>query len=318
MRALRWDGHTLRFTSAYPTPHVTAEMALLRVRLAGICSTDLQILHGYMGFRGIPGHEFVGEVCAGPADWLGKRVVGEINFACASCTVCQQGLERHCPYRRVMGIVGADGSFAEYVAVPVRNLHLVPEAVTDEEAVFTEPLAAAFAILEQVHLQPDAAVVVLGDGKLGLLCAQVLHHTGARVTVVGKHAHKLRIAHQCGLRTILLSDWRPQPQADVVVEATGTTAGLQLAIAAVRPRGTLILKSTIAQEHTLSLASLVVHEVTVIGSRCGRFPPALRALECKGVAVTPLIAAVYPLTEGVEAVNHAARPGVLKVLLQNR
>lgn len=317
MRALHWDGQTLRLEPAYPTPQATAELALVRVRLAGICSTDLHILRGYMGFRGILGHEFVGEVCAGPTDWLGERVVGEINFACGSCTVCQRGLERHCPSRRVMGIVDADGSFAEYVAVPVRNLHRVPQTVSDEEAVFTEPLAAAFAILEQVHLQPDATVVVLGDGKLGLLCAQVLHHVGARVTVVGKHAEKLGIVRRRGLHTLLVSDWCPQPRADVVVEATGSATGLTLAIAAVRPRGTLVLKSTMAQEHTLSLAPLVVHEITMIGSRCGRFPPALRALAHQEVAVTPLITAVYPLTAGVEAVHHAARSGALKVLLRN-
>lgn len=317
MRALHWDGQTLRLDPTYPTPQATTEMALVHVRLAGICSTDLHILRGYMGFRGVLGHEFVGEVCTGPADWLGQRVVGEINFACGSCTVCHRGLDRHCPSRRVMGIVDADGSFAEYVAVPVRNLHLVPDMVSDEEAVFTEPLAAAFAILEQVHLQPDAAVVILGDGKLGLLCAQVLHNVGARVTVVGKHAEKLDIVRRRGLHTLLVSDWRPQPQADMVVEATGSATGLALAIAAVRPRGTIVLKSTMAQDYTLSLAPLVVHEVTVVGSRCGRFPPAVRALARQEVAVTPLITAVYPLTAGVEAMHHAARPGVLKVLLCN-
>lgn len=318
MRALHWDGQTLRLDTAYPTPQAAEEIALIRVRLAGICSTDLQILQGYMGFRGVPGHEFVGEVCAGPAGWLGKRVVGEINFACAACAFCQQGLGRHCPHRRVMGIVNADGSFAEYLAVPVRNLHLVPETLADEEAVFTEPLAAAFAILEQIHLRPDTAVVVLGDGKLGVLCAQVLRNAGARVTVVGKHPQKLRIVQKRGLRTVLLPDWRPQRQADAVVEATGAAAGLKLAIETVRPRGTLVLKSTVAREHTVSLAPLVIHEVTVIGSRCGPFPPALRALDRQEVVVAPLVEAVYSLTEGVEAMNHAARPGVLKVLLRNQ
>jgi threonine dehydrogenase-like Zn-dependent dehydrogenase len=217
-----------------------------------------------------------------------------------------------------MGIVNADGSFAEYLAIPVRNLHLVPETLADEEAVFTEPLAAAFAILEQVHLRPDTVVVVLGDGKLGVLCAQVLHNAGARVTVVGKHPQKLRIVQKRGLRTVLLPDWRPQRQADAVVEATGAAAGLKLAIETVRPRGTLVLKSTVAREHIVSLAPLVVHEVTVIGSRCGPFPPALRALDRQEVVVAPLVEAVYSLTEGVEAINHAARPGVLKVLLRNQ
>jgi len=216
-----------------------------------------------------------------------------------------------------MGILNADGSFAEYLRVPVANLHVVPEQLPDEEAVFTEPLAAAFEILEQVHLQPASEVVVLGDGKLGLLCAQVLHLSGARVTAVGKHQEKLQILRKLGVGTVRLRDWRPA-QVDLVIEATGSTAGLALAIEAVRPRGTLVLKSTVATSHTVSLAPLVINEVTVIGSRCGRFPPALQALAQRRVSVTPLIDKIYPLAEGITAVHHAARPGVLKILLQNR
>jgi threonine dehydrogenase-like Zn-dependent dehydrogenase len=317
MRALHWDGHTLRLNDAYPTPRATDQMALVRVRLAGICSTDLQILQGYLGFQGILGHEFVGEVSEGPTHLIGKRVVGEINFACGSCQLCLRGLGRHCANRQVMGILSADGSFAEYLAVPVANLHLVPEGVSDEEAVFTEPLAAACEILEQVHLWPDCPVVVFGDGKLGLLCAQVLQNAGARVTVVGKHQQKLAILQKRGIQTAVLGDWHPQPRAEMVIEATGSTAGLALALEIVSPRGTLVLKSTVAQQHTLALAPLVIHEVTVIGSRCGLFPPALQALEHRSVAVTPLIESVYSLTEGVEAINHAARPGALKVLLRS-
>ena len=317
MRALHWDGQTLRLNDAYPTPRATDQIALVRVRLAGICSTDLQILQGYMGFQGIPGHEFVGEVREGPTNLMGKRVVGEINFACGSCQLCRRGLGRHCTHRQVMGILNADGSFAEYLAVPVANLHLVPEVVSDEEAVFTEPLAAACEILEQVHLQPDSDVVIFGDGKLGLLCAQVLRNVGARITVVGKHQQKLAILQKFGIHTTLLGDWHLQQRADVVVEATGSTAGLTLAIETIGPRGTLVLKSTVAQQHTLALAPLVIHEVTVIGSRCGRFPPALRALEHRSVAVTPLIESVYSLAEGVKAIDHAARPGALKVLLRS-
>jgi threonine dehydrogenase-like Zn-dependent dehydrogenase len=215
-----------------------------------------------------------------------------------------------------MGILGADGSFAEYVAVPVTNLHTVPDSVLDEEAVFTEPLAAAFEILEQVHLQPTDEVLVLGDGKLGLLCAQVLHSTGAQVRIVGKHPRKLDILRQLGLHAELLTDWQPTP-TDIVVEATGSTAGLQLAITAVRPRGTLVLKSTVATEHTLALAPLVINEVTVIGSRCGPFSPALRALEHKRIVVLPLIDQIYPLTAGEAAITHAAHPGTLKILLRN-
>ena len=321
MQALHWDGQQLRLQHGYTNPSIQdgqdemGGFALVRVRLAGICSTDLQIFKGYMAFQGVPGHEFVGEVSEGPADLLGKRVVGEINFACGVCEMCGKGLQRHCPTRQVMGILHADGSFAEYMAVPVENLHVVPDSVTDEEAVFAEPLAAAFEILEQLQVRSSDDVIVLGDGKLGLLCAQVLHQTGARVTAVGKHPDKLGFLKKQGLGTCLLTDWKPSA-ADIVVEATGSEAGLALAIETVRPRGTLVLKSTVAAEHSLSLAPLVINEVTVVGSRCGVFPPALEALQHKRVNVSPLINKVYPLRAGVEAVNHASRAGVLKVLLR--
>ena len=315
MQALVWDGQHLRLETTYPTPQADETTAVVRVRLAGMCATDLQILQGYMGFQGVPGHEFVGEVSAGAAELVGTRVVAEINFACGHCPVCAQGLGRHCPRRRVMGILNADGSFAEYVSVPVANLHPVPDSVTDEVAVFTEPLAAAFEILEQIHVQPSDDVVVLGDGKLGLLCAQVLHSAGAQVCVVGKHAHKLALLHPFGIRTVLLADWRPR-HADIVVEATGSPGGLALAIESLRPRGTLILKSTVATTHALSLAPLVINEITVVGSRCGRFPPALHALADQRVMVAPLIERVYPLAEGLVAVAHALRPGSLKILLR--
>jgi threonine dehydrogenase-like Zn-dependent dehydrogenase len=316
MQALHWDGQRLRLKRSYPEPQATERSALVRVHLAGICSTDLQIFKGYMSFHGVPGHEFVGEVSEGPSDFVRKRVVGEINFACGKCELCLQELGRHCPNRQVMGILNADGSFAEYLSVPVANLHAVPDNIPDEDAVFTEPLAAAFEVLEQVHIQPAAEAVVLGDGKLGLLCAQVLHLTGARVTAVGKHQDKLKILRKLGVRTITLTDWR-STRADLVIEATGSAAGLALAIETVRPRGTLVLKSTVAAPHTLSLAPLVINEVTVVGSRCGRFPPALQALAQRRVAVSPLIDKIYPLTEGTAAVRHAARPGVLKILLRN-
>ena len=316
MRVLHWDGHSLQVRATYPEPKLTERTVLVKVTLAGICSTDLQILRGYMGFSGVPGHEFVGTVVDGPDTLKGQRVVGEINFACGACAWCARSLQRHCPTRQVMGILNADGSFAEYLTVPIENLHVVPENVADEEAVFTEPLAAAFEILDQLLLQSDTEVVVFGDGKLGLLCAQVLHSVGARVTLVGKYAEKLALAHRKGIITRQVADWTPRP-VDVVVEATGSTLGLTLAMATVRPRGTLVLKSTVAQEHTLSLAPLVINEVTVIGSRCGRFPPALQALAHKQIAVTPLIAATYPLADGIAAMNRAAEPGVLKVLLRN-
>jgi threonine dehydrogenase-like Zn-dependent dehydrogenase len=336
MQALYWDSHELSLHSSFPTPQQSKiedreskivgatgsrpesgddQAALIKVHLAGICSTDLQIFKGYMNFRGVPGHEFVGSVVQGPRELVNKRVVGEINFACRRCDYCHRRLGRHCPSRRVMGILDADGAFAEYVAVPVPNLHVVPSSVDDEEAVFTEPLAAAFEILEQVQVNPGDEVLVLGDGKLGNLCAQILRLTGARVTALGKHEDKLRLIKRSGVRTMLLSDWQPKP-FDVVVEATGSPSGLEVAMRAVRPRGTLVLKSTIAGAHTVSLAPLVINEVTVVGSRCGVFPPALEALSEKSVSVTPMIEKVYPLSEGLEAVAHAGRRGARKILIQ--
>ena len=336
MQALYWDGHELSLNLSYPTPQTSKiedreskivgatggrpesandQVALIKVHLAGICSTDLQIFKGYMDFRGVPGHEFVGSVVEGPLELIKKRVVGEINFACGRCDYCNRGLGRHCPSRSVMGILGADGAFAEFLSVPVPNLHVVSESVSDEEAVFTEPLAAAFEILEQVQLNPGDEVLVLGDGKLSFLCAQVLRLASANVALVGKHPDKLRLIKRSGVRTMLLSDWKPK-QFDVVVEATGSPSGLQLAMSAVRPRGTLVLKTTIAGEHKVSLAPLVINEITVVGSRCGPFAPALDALRERSVSVTPLIEKVYPLSEGVEAVAHAGSPGARKILLQ--
>ena len=315
MRALVWDGKDLALQTRVTEPEASAGRAVVRVLLAGICSTDLQIFKGYMGFRGIPGHEFVGEVVEGPAEWRDQRVVGEINFACGRCEYCARALGRHCAQRTVMGILGADGSFAELLSVPVQNLHAVPEGVEDEKAVFTEPLAAAFEILDQIQLDPGHEVLVMGDGKLGMLCAQVLKLAGARVTVLGKHCDKLALVKRTGVRTVLLEDWKPG-LFDVVVEATGSESGLKLAMTAVRPRGTLVLKSTIAGEHNVSLAPLVIDEITVIGSRCGLFPPALQALGEKSVSVTPLIERVYPLVEGLDAVAHAGRPGTRKILLR--
>lgn len=315
MQALEWDGQRLKFSFTHPTPALDAGCALVQVRLAGICATDLQILKGYMGFTGVPGHEFVGTVREGPVGCVGKRVVGEINFGCGDCDYCRRDLRRHCPSRSVMGILNADGAFAEYVMVPQANLHIVPDDIPDEAAVFTEPLAAAFEIPRQIQLDPGDDVLVLGDGKLGNLCAQVLRLTGAKVTALGKHAEKLALIKKTGVRTLLLSDWQPR-WFDVVVEATGSAAGLELALGAVRPRGTLILKSTIAGNHEISLATIVINEINVIGSRCGPFADALGALETRQVSVTPLIDQVYSLAEGEAALRHAARVGVKKILLR--
>jgi threonine dehydrogenase-like Zn-dependent dehydrogenase len=314
MRALYWDGRQLALNCAYPAPALAPQAALVKVHLAGICSTDLQLFKGYMDFRGVPGHEFVGEVSDGPNHLVGQRVVGEINFACGDCDFCAQGLGRHCTNRSVMGILNADGGFAEYLAVPVANLHRVPDNLADEEAVFIEPLAAAFEILDQVQISPGDEILVLGDGKLGNLCAQTLRLTGARVTVLGKHPDKLKLVKRAGVRTVLLNEWQPR-LFDIVVEATGSASGLELALSAVRPRGTLVLKSTIAGEHAVSLAPVVINEINVIGSRCGLFPPALAALEEKRVFVTPLIEKIYPLQNGIEAVHHAGKSGARKILL---
>jgi threonine dehydrogenase-like Zn-dependent dehydrogenase len=313
MQALFWDGTTARVIE-HVTPALADGMALVRVNVAGVCNTDLEITRGYMQFRGILGHEFVGVVENGPPNWRGARVVGEINFGCGRCDNCARGLARHCPTRRVMGILRADGAFAELVAVPLCNLHRVPDGIPDEAAVFAEPLAAAFEILEQVHVTAVTDCVVLGDGKLGLLAAQVLFQAGARVTVVGKHAHKLALLRQRGIAAVPLQEWQGAA-ADLVVEATGSAAGPAAALAATKPRGVLILKSTVAGPTTLDLASVVINEVTVVGSRCGSFAPALRALAANSVDVLSLISARRPLTQAAEALQLAARPGTLKVLL---
>lgn len=289
-------------------------MALVRVALAGICNTDLELVKGYMQFRGVLGHEFVGVVEDGPTAWRAQRVVGEINFGCNRCDVCRRGLRRHCPSRRVMGILNADGAFAELVAVPIGNLHRVPDGVPDDAAVFVEPLAAAFEIIEQVHVIPGTACIVVGDGKLGLLAAQVLHQAGAEVLAVGKHDDKLAILRTRGIDTKILEDWNGAP-AELVVEATGSAAGFAVAMAATKPRGTLVLKSTVADAAQLNLAPLVINEITVVGSRCGSFAPAVRALDAGSVDVRSLISARFALHDAVAALQRAAAPGALKVLL---
>lgn len=291
-------------------------MAIVRVNLAGICSTDLEITRGYMGFQGVLGHEFVGEVEEGPEDWRGQRVVGEINFACGSCVRCRIGLGRHCATRRVMGILEADGAFAEHIAVPIANLHRVPSSVPDDAAVFTEPLAAAFEILEQLQVVPEMRCIVLGDGKLGLLVAQVLTGAGARVMAVGRHEQKLAFLAALGIETCLANAFDPANEdADLVIEATGSARGFAQALAATRPRGTLVLKSTVAEGHKLDLTPLVVNEIRVVGSRCGPFAPALDALASGQVSVVPLVAETFPLARATLALSRAEEPGVLKVLI---
>ncbi len=315
MKALLFDGN-LHYRRDVPRPRPAAEEALVRVRLAGICRTDLEITQGYMGFQGIPGHEFVGvvEACDDP-HWVGVRVVGEINCVCGSCQSCRTGRARHCPHRTVLGIARRHGAFAEYLCLPVENLHAVPEAVPDEAAVFTEPLAAAFRILEQVELGRGERVLVVGDGKLGLLIAQVMHQHGAAVTLMGHHPGKLALVAASGIETVLEEKASGLVPADVVVECSGTPAGFQRARALVTPQGRLILKSTFASALEMDLSAVVVDELTLVGSRCGPFAPALAALREKRVVVTSLISAVYPVERGIEAFERAREKGTLKVLL---
>jgi threonine dehydrogenase-like Zn-dependent dehydrogenase len=332
MRALVRRETGLVLERKYPMPAPVDGEALIRVLLAGICNTDLEITRGYLDFQGVPGHEFVGvvkEIYGNvPQEQygylIGQRVVGEINAAChrPDCFSCSRGMPTHCPNRTTLGIVNRDGAFADYVMLPVENLHLVPENVSDEEAVFVEPLAANFEIFEQVHIKPTDSVVVLGDGKMGQLAAQVLALSGCEVTMIGKHEEKLALAAQRGIQTRLLGNVvgaqfiAPNARVDLIVECTGSAQGLELAMRLVRPRGTLILKSTVSEKSLLHLAPIVIDEIRVQGSRCGPFPPAIRALSQRRVDVRPLISAQYGLDEGLAAFEHAAQPGVLKVLVK--
>jgi threonine dehydrogenase-like Zn-dependent dehydrogenase len=331
MRALIYRDTELTFAQDYPHPTPIAGEALIRVVQVGICNTDLEITRGYMGFQGIFGHEFVGivEEIYGDTTFrqykhlIGQRIVGEINAAChrADCFYCQRGIPTHCPNRTVLGIVNRNGAFADYVMLPVENLHLVPENVSDEEAVFVEPLAANLEILEQVHLKPTQCIVIVGDGKMGQLAAQVLMLSGCEVMMVGKYKEKLALVEKRGVHTYQLEDANTfelenGARADVVVECSGSAQGLEMALRLVRPRGTLILKSTVADKSTFHLAPIVIDEICIQGSRCGPFPPALRALSQKLVDVSSLISARYTLDEGLAAFDYATQKGVLKVLVK--
>jgi threonine dehydrogenase-like Zn-dependent dehydrogenase len=313
MDAVYLSGREVEFREDQPEPEPRSHEVIVRVVRAGICETDLQLMQGYMGFAGVLGHEFVGVAESGPL--AGKRVVGEINCSCFECETCRSGLPTHCPNRSVIGILNHDGAFAELVAVPQKNLHAVPDSMSTDVAVFVEPVAAAFQILRQQLVRPRQTVVVLGDGRLGNLCAQVLHRFGCRVTVVGKHAQKLAVLDSMDIDTVLLSDARPNRDLDIVVDCTGSPAGLPTAMQFVRPWGTIILKTTVAGEQTLAMAPIVIDEVSVIGSRCGPFPDAIAALNTGQVQVEPLISARFPLRQGVEALHTTASQPVLKILL---
>jgi threonine dehydrogenase-like Zn-dependent dehydrogenase len=322
MRALVFQ-NTLSFKARHPEPAVSDGDALLRVRQAGICATDLEITRGYMGFSGVLGHEFVGEVVsAARPELVGQRVVGEINIVCGRCDLCLSGLANHCRARSVVGILKHDGAFADFIRMPTVNLHVLPAGVDDDAGVFVEPLAAAIQVQRQLKLDVklDAVrsrkwVTVLGDGRLGLLVAQVLRNAGIAVRVIGKHAEKLALCEKWQIRSRLAADIVPRHDQDVVVDCTGSPAGFEMAMQMVRPRGTIVLKSTMAAGKPINLAPLVVDEIMVLGSRCGSFRESIRALAEKEIDVASLIHRRVRIEQGVEAMELAARPGVLKVLL---
>ncbi len=288
----------------------------MRVAYAGVCATDLEIMKGYMGFGGVPGHEFAGIVEeAGYNTLVGKRVTGSINIGCGACGYCSSGLQNHCPERKVLGILKKDGAFAEYLTIPETNLFILPDNVSLEEGVFIEPLAAAFEITGQVSVTPGMRAAVLGDGRLGLLAALVLRETGCRLTLIGRHAERLSLMEDKGVAVRKGTDGL-QRAFDLVVDCTGAAEGLDEALSMTRPRGTVVLKTTVAKRPSSDgLNRIVIDEITLMGSRCGPFGPAIAALEEGRIDVRPFIAAVYPLEDGVAAVREAARPGVLKVLI---
>ena len=317
MKALRVENNQLKLAEI-GIPKSEGE-ALVRVSMSGICNTDLEIVRGYAGFTGTIGHEFVGvvEQAVDAPDLIGKRVVGEINAGCGICEICRKSDSRHCPSRTVLGIVGRDGAHAEFLTLPAQNLLEVPANVSDAEAVFAEPLAAALGITERVLIEPETKIAVIGDGKLGILCAWSLALKSRNVVLVGKHPEKLRIAANPNLETVLLPEAEKLKRGfDVVVEASGAESGFATALDLLRPRGTLVLKSTFQGAPRWQAARVVVDEITIIGSRCGRFAPALGLLKDKKVAVENLISEEFALSEGVKAMEKAAAKGILKVLLK--
>ncbi|MFR1503524.1 MAG: MDR/zinc-dependent alcohol dehydrogenase-like family protein [Opitutales bacterium] len=316
MKAVVFD-NGLKLDNNYPMPVPQKGEALIKVNTIGICNTDYEITLGYMGYKGILGHEFTGVVeKAENKDLIGKRVVGEINCGCGQCDWCAQGLERHCFNRSTLGIWQREGCFAEYVCLPEKNLLVIPDNVTDEEAVFVEPLAAALEILEQVHIPPYKRVIVLGDGKLGLIIALALNAAGLDITLVGKHEEKLNITKAQGVKTELLNNLKIEKAYDFVVEATGSITGFETSLALTKPRGTLILKSTIAASKEFNLAPIVIDEITVLGSRCGQFAPALRMLEQKRIDVKPLISDIYAIDDSIEAFERNKEKSSVKVLVK--
>ncbi|MDF5716589.1 MAG: alcohol dehydrogenase catalytic domain-containing protein [Rhizonema sp. NSF051] len=315
MKGLWLENNQLQLRTDIATPEPPPGEALVRVLCAGVCNTDIELKRGYYPYTGIIGHEFVGVVEQGPEHLVNQRVVGEINAVCGKCRFCLSGQSTHCENRTVLGIVNRNGAFADYLCLPIENLHPVPENVPTEVATFTEPLAAALEIQQQVSLLPDHRVLVIGDGKLGQLVAQTLALTGCDLLVIGRHQDKLANLEALGIKTGL-ADAVVDRTFDISVECTGNADGFAIAHRALRPRGTLVLKSTYAGKLSLDASSLVVDEITLIGSRCGPFSAALDILSQESVDVKSLIQARYPLTEGLTAFEHAQTKGVLKVLLE--
>jgi threonine dehydrogenase-like Zn-dependent dehydrogenase len=317
MKALRFENNELKLADI-PRPENKRE-ALIRVIKSGICNTDLEIARGYAGFQGTIGHEFVGvvEKADDARHFIGKRVVGEINAGCGLCELCKKGDARHCPARTVLGIVGRDGAHAEFLQLPARNLFEVPANVSDEEAVFVEPLAAACGITEQVEILPDTRVAVIGDGKLGILCALSLSLKSRQVSLIGKHKEKLGLAAKRNIEGILVENagGKLNRRFDVAIEASGSASGFAAALDLLKPRGKLVLKSTFQGLTKLEMWRVVVDEITIVGSRCGRFAPALQLIAGGQIDVLSLISEEFSLAEGVEAMKRAAERGVMKVLL---
>ena len=325
MDALVFTGGKVEFTSSYPQPKPDTDEVLIAVETAGVCSTDLEITKGYMGFSGVLGHEFVGTVEKGPRNLQGKRVVADINCVCGQCDMCQSGLSSHCPNRQVIGIQGHDGVFAEYVVVPQRNVHVLPDTLGNDEAIFVEPLAAAMQVVQQVPIEKRHKVIVAGDGRLGLLAVQVLANAGGKgnVVLLGKHEEKLTFAEKRGIQGILLENMLIKPEWDVVVDCTGSPGGFATACQLVRPRGKLVLKSTWATDRQsatddtpIDLSLLVINEITLIGSRCGPFANAINALAAQQVVTNGLITSRFKLADGVKALEAAKQPNQIKVVLQ--
>lgn len=315
MKALRFDGEKLSFIGDHPKPD--SDEALVRITLAGICGTDLEILQGYMSYEGILGHEFVGVVEESKnSDLVGKRVVGEINVGCQNCDSCKNGMERHCPNRTVLGILNRDGAFAEYLSLPEKNLHVLPDSISDKQAVFIEPIAAAFEIKEQISLNPGWKVAIVGDGRLSQLIVSVLRTVCPSITCFGRHEIKLERLHKMGVKTKIGILRDQQHTFDLVVEATGSTSGFLDSMKLVKPKGKVILKSTIASKENLDLTPAVVNEITLVGSRCGPFKPAINALATGLISVDGLIDSEFPLEKFQEAFTRAKESNTLKIVLK--